>query len=301
MEVIDIHAITQVDSSGSSYVDGRPCFSPDGKTVLFERRGGGISLNEFWSIPIDNPGSEKVYYTSSTYNCLSAAWSWNPNQKNNQIAFTANSNGISKIMLLDAGGAPNSAQELTIQGYQANIRLSYPAWYGNEMALLITDYNALNLIKATTHGEFLGIVSSATKWSGMGTVSSLNRNVIAYAGQSMSANGYNQNVNQIWIQTPGRAPALFSSKDKGTIGRAPWISPDGKMIAFEALSNGTSGNMQIFLKQITNAPYDQPIVSVSNANNPSQHAKFSPDGTKLVWMQTTAPGKTQIFLGTIHM
>lgn len=306
MEVIDIHAITQVDSSGPSYVDGRPCFSPDGKTVLFERSGGGISLAEFWSVSIDKASVETVYYTSDNYNCLRAAWSWNPHQKNNQIAFSANyKNGISKIMLLDAGGVSNSAKELIIKGYQANIKLSYPAWYASsnadEETLLITDYNALNLIKATTHGEFLGVVSSGTKWSGMGTVSAISPNVIAYAGQSISTEGYDQNVNQIWIQRVGAAPTLFSSKERDTIGRAPWISPDGSIMAFEALSNGSSGNMQIFLKQIGKSPYNDPIISVSDATHPSQHAKFSPDGTKLVWMQTTARGKTQIFMGTIHM
>lgn len=300
MEVIDIKAITQVTSK-NTYKDGRPCFSPDGKTVLFERQGIDIPRAELWSVSIDEADSETSYYTSDAYNCFRAAWSWNPNHKNGQIAFTANYRGISKIMLLDENGAPNSARELNIKGYQANIKLSYPAWYANEMALLITDYGGLSLLKATTDGEFMGVVSSRTKWAGMGTVSALHPNTIAYAGQSINSNGYDQNVNKIWIEQPGRPPAVFSDKANKTIGRGPWFSPDGTLMAFEAMAYGAYGNLQIFLKEVGAPPYNDNALPVSDAAYSSLHAKFSPDGTKLVWMQQITREKAQIYMGTIKM
>ncbi|MEP0264620.1 hypothetical protein [Dokdonia sp.] len=297
MEVTDIKALTQVTSK-KPYLDGRPCFSPDGKTVLFERSGSGIDLAEFWSVSINEVGSELPYYISDTYKCLRAAWSWNPNQEKDQIAFTANSNGISKIMLLDENGKSNSARELSIQGYQANISLSYPAWYANEMALLITDYKGLSLIKATTDGVFLGVVSSRTKWAGMGTVSALHPTTIAYAGQSINSTGYDQSINQIWIERATSPPALFSSKS--TIGRGPWFSPDGKIMAYEG-TDGLSNNLQIFLQEVGEFPYNNKAIPVSAITNNSLHAKFSPDGTKLVWAQHTAQGKSQIYIATIKM
>jgi Tol biopolymer transport system component len=298
MKVIDKKPITQViDASEFKYIDGRPCFAPDGNTVLFERSGSGITKAQFWSVNISSKDKEAVFYTSDTYTCLRADWSWNPNQKKNQIAFTANyRNGVSKIMLLDVSGASNSAKELVIQGYQANTRLSYPAWYPNESSLLITDYNALALLKATIEGEFLGVVSSGTKWAGMGAVSAKHPNVIAYAGQAINSNGYNQNINQIWIQHPGSHPALLSGK--GTIGRGPWFSPDGKIMAYEG-TDGVSNTLQIFLKKIGKFPYNKKAIPVSNIKNNSLHAKFSPDGTKVVWAENTAKGKAQIFIGTI--
>lgn len=298
MRVTDIKPITQTTSE-PSYIDGRPCFSPDGKTVLFERNGGDIRLAEFWTVDIETDDPATPYYTSDQYSCFRAAWSWNPNQQNNQIAFTANfPNGISKIMLLDEGGASNSAQELIVQGYQANIRLSYPAWYANEMALLMTDYEGLSLLKATTDGTFLGVVSSRTKWAGMGTVSAKNPNIIAYAGQGVNDQGYNQNNNQIWLERPGNKPALFSAK--GAIGRGPWISPNGHIMAYEGTESGTSGNLQIFLKEII-PPFTNKAIPVSNANHNSLHAKFSPDGKKLVWAEHLSPSKAQIYIGTIIM
>ena len=302
MKVIDKKPITQViDASEFNYIDGRPCFGPDGTTVLFERSSGDITKAQFWSVNISSKDKETVFYTSNKYACFRADWSWNPNQKNNQIAFTANyTNGVSKIMLLDASGASNSVKELIIQGYQANTRLSYPAWYPNESSLLITDYNALALLKATTEGEFLGVVSSGTKWSGMGTVSTVNPHTIAYAGQPLgTSGGYNQNINQIWIQHAGGFPAVFSSKEKDAIGRAPWFGPQGNMMAFEARSNGVMGNMRIFIKEVGKPPYDTAAIPVSNPLHPSQHAKFSPDGTKVVWAENTAKGKAQIYIGTI--
>lgn len=301
MEVIDKKPITQViDSSGTNYIDGRPCFSPDGKTVLFERAGGDIHRAAFWSVAIDKAGTETPYYTSSDYGCFRAAWSWNPDQEKDHIAFTAiHPMGISKIMLLTENGAADSARELIVNGYQANTRLSYPAWYANESSLLISDYNALALVKATTDGEFLGVVSSGTKWAGMGTVSAANSNILAYAGQPVSTNGYNQSVNKIWIQAPGGFPMVFSNKAEATIGRAPWFGPQGKMMAFEARSHGVLGNMQIFIKEIGTYPFNERAIPVSDPLHSSQHAKFSPDGKKMVWAQQTAIGKAQIYMGTI--
>ena len=297
MQVTDIKPITQL-SGNTSYVDGRPCFAPDGETVLFERKGGGITLDQLWSINLGVGGSETLFYKNDTYACLRAAWSWNPDQKADQIAFTANSGAGSFIILLTLGGETITARQLTVNGYKANKSLSYPAWYGGEEALLITDYTGLQLIKATTSGDFLGVVSSRSRWAGMGTVSAANGAIIAYAGQSVNREAYDQQVNQIWIQQ-GIFPNLFSNKATGAIGRAPWFSPDGSVMAFEAQVDFNPNSMQICLKKVGQYPYNDGILTVSDPSQFAQHAKFSPDGSKLVWMQNTGLGKAQIFMGTI--
>jgi len=48
MKVTNIHPITQTGVTASEhYIDGRPCFSPDGNTVLFERAGKEIPRQDF--------------------------------------------------------------------------------------------------------------------------------------------------------------------------------------------------------------------------------------------------------------
>jgi Tol biopolymer transport system component len=132
----------------------------------------------------------------------------------------------------------------------------------------------------------------------MGAVSAIDSNTIAYAGQSINNTGYNQSVNQIWIEQASGHPALFSSK--ATIGRGPWFSPDGKVMAYEG-TDGLSNKLQIFLQEIGKFPYNNKAIPVSAITHNSLHAKFSPDGTKLVWMQQISREKTQIYMGTIKM
>lgn len=303
MRVTNIYPITQLNSFSKTYIDGRPCFSPDGNSVLFERKGSDIKLNQLWLVDLKSE-TEQLYYSSDTYSCLRASWSWNPNQPSKQIAFTGiDPSGTvpSKIMLLDEGGSNNSAIHLVVQNYEDSI-LSYPAWYANEESLLITNYSKFQLIKASINNSYpANVVTPDTFWSGMGTVSPVDDQLLAYAGQPATKGRYNQKINKVMIQDGnGNNPTVFSSKLPKTIGRTPWFNPDGTVMAFEHHSETNPDLLQICLKQIGKPPYNDPIVLVSNPNQDAEHPKFSPDGTKLVWMQNTAPNKFQIFIGTIE-
>jgi Tol biopolymer transport system component len=303
MKVIDIHPITQTGTnSNEHFTDGRPCFSPDGNTVLFERAGKGIPRAQFWTVDIQT-NSENLYYKSDTYGCFRASWSWNPKQHSKKIAFTGiypqGDNPTSRIMLLDENGANNSATHLTVPGYQ-DAQLSYPAWYPNELALLMTNYSQLQLLKVNINSLASDVLTSKQTWSGMGTVNEADSNIIAFAGQPAGSGKYDQQINKVLLQVGTDAPMVFSDPAKGAIGRAPWFSPDGKIMAFEAYS--TPPKLQIFLRQVDAInPQSQPIIPVSDPNYGAQHAKFSRDGSKLVWAQNDNEGRSQIYMGTIIM
>jgi len=303
MKVINPHPITQIFPSGNNYIDGRPCFDPTGTVVLFERSGGNLPLAQFWSINIEKVFPEELFYMSNNYSCFRADWSWNPTLTENQIAFTGifNTGDQTKsiIMLLSEGGENGSANFMGVEGFVGDT-LSYPAWHPNGNVLQITNYSSKELIRANLNGKYKRTLTPTNMWAGMGTLNSKNPAMIAYAGQPVKQNGsYNQDINQVWLQNGNDDPILFSSDAPGAIGRAPWFSPEGDVIAFEAYANGATGKMQIFLRAIDSLA-DSPIIPVSNPNQGSQHAKFSPDGSKLVWAQNTGPGKTQIYMADIE-
>ncbi|MBC8754353.1 PD40 domain-containing protein [Kordia sp. YSTF-M3] len=302
MKVIDIHPITQTGTNSKEhFVDGRPCFSPDGNTVLFERTGKGIPRAQFWTVDIQT-NSENPYYKSDTYGCLRASWTWNPTTGLPQIAFTGiypeGDNPTSRVMLLDENGADNSATHLTVPGYQ-DAQLSYPAWYPNEPALLMTNYSQLELLKVNIISLKSSVLTPNNYWSGMGTLNRANPKIIAYAGQTKGSGAYHQKINKVLLQVGQNNPVVFSDPAKGTIGRTPWFSPDGNIMAFEAYS--TQPKLQIFLKKVDLANPNTPIIHVKGPSSPAQHPKFSPDGSRLVWAQNDGQGKTQIYMGTVSM
>ncbi len=304
MKVVDIYPITQIDTqSTEKFIDGRPCFSPDGNTVLFERAGGGISRQEFWTVDIHTK-SETVYYKSDTYACSRAAWSWNPQAYQNQIVFTGvfpkSDKPMGRIMLLSEYSPNNTALQLPILGDYKNAELYYPTWYNNEQAILVTDYSnqqpkLLKIMLNTLRPE---ILTYEGFWSGMGTFNPANTSVIAYAGQPVTADGYNQQNNKVYLQNGNTIPVQFSPEEIPAVnGRAPWFSNDGQWMAYESKSETT--NLRIFLKSVDPIHLNTPGIPVSDEKFNAQHAKFSPDGSKLVWAQSDNQGRIQIYMGTI--
>lgn len=301
MKVKDIYPITQVGvNANENFIDARPCFSRDGNTVLFERSGNGIPKAQFWTVELPTKIAS-LYYKSDTYSCFRASWSWNPSQNSKQIAFTGiypdGDKPTSRIMLLDENGANNSATHLSVPGFQDS-ELSYPAWYPNELSLLMTNYSQLQLIKVNINTLKSSVLTTPKYWSGMGTVNQAKPSMIAYAGQSAGSGKYNQDNNRVLLQVGNNTPVVFSDPAQGKIGRAPWFSNDGSIMAFEAIS--PKGKLQIFIRKVDQEnPQSTPIISVSNSNFAAQHAKFSRDGSRIVWAQNNEKGGAQIYMGTV--
>ena len=118
-------------------------------------------------------------------------------------------------------------------------------------------------------------------WAGMSSVSPDTRagNPIVFAGQVPNSGGYNEDTNQIWILAPGQPPAEL---DPGQ-GRAPWWSPDGKLVAFESNRPfSTSQHYRIFVQSGEALGSEDAMLATPFAMN-VQHAKWSHDGKQLVF------------------
>jgi hypothetical protein len=228
-------------------------------------------------VSLAHPGTENLYY-SANHDCLRASWSWNAKQSKRQIAFTDTN---SPVYTINADPSDFDEQQLSVTGHE-DAALSYPAWYPSSQ-LLMANYSDYKLIKADLSGNFLGELTAAKFWSGMGTLNQTKPDIIAYAGQLAGSGVYNQKNNKVWLQDGSDAPEQVSPLGKNQIGRAPWFTPDGQHIGYEDID--TNNVYQVWVQALIQ-PYDQqPVVQVSLGNEGSQHIKFSPDGKTAVWAQ----------------
>lgn len=271
------------------FVDGRPAFSPDGETVLFMR--GPAPTGEPSSLYTINlfGGQTKEIEPIGCPQVKSFTrpdWSWHRN------SFAVAFSGESSIYLLDM---TTSRCRLVLKGSSDDNKIySYPSWYPDGQSLSITNYwigvnqNGCSskpnpkqaLLRTNVRHRAKGPLTSPQRiWPGMSSVAQdplTGSPLIAFAGESPKMNlPYCQNDNQIWIRLPH---GQLRQVDGGQ-GRAPWWSPSAKLIAFES-NRCTGKNYQIFVQD----PFQpEKIIAVTPPESNVQHAKWSPDGRKLVF------------------
>ncbi len=225
-------------ANDSPDVDGRPVFSPDGKTVLFMR--GPVPTGEPSSLytvaisggpvheinPVGCPGAAN---SKADFSVTRPDWSWH--RDSFQVAFAASSS----IYPLDMA---TSRCRRVLKGNPDNHAIhSYPAWYPDGRRLAITNYwsgvdqegcsTELNpeqyLFEFNLRRRLAVPLTSTNRiWPGMSSVAQnpVSRSpLIAFAGESpLLVGNYCQNDNQIWVRLPhGRLRQV-----DGRQGRAPW-------------------------------------------------------------------------------
>jgi hypothetical protein len=147
------------------------------------------------------------------------------------------------------------------------------------------------------------VMGSPLVWGGMPTVDLRDSARIAFAGQWIgSQTDYNQDHNYIWLAddawqidrdvAPVR-PLDPQANAKGAFrpefqGRAPWFSPDGKWVAFESFRADTKHELYAIF--IQSARGDGPSRQVTDIKWNANHAKFYPDGRRLVATLLQEPG-----------
>jgi Tol biopolymer transport system component len=252
-------------------IDYWPCFSPDGKTVLFSRTTDGQKTWSLYLVPAVGGEAHRLSGSGLPASATRASWS----ARLNAIAFTGTSPDDKKntVWLVSPDGT--GARQLLVPGLSD--QLFYPSWYPDGTSLAVMENGAF-VIRRIDRERLVAttLTNRQQVLTGMPSVSPDGR-WVAFAGQANRGQTYDQANNSIWIVgDTGVARQVEATPRQG---RTPTWSPDGQSLAFE--SNRDSSSPQLYavflinrdgtgLRQIT--PYD------INANHPV----FSPDGKQLV-------------------
>ena len=253
-------------------MDYWPCFSPDGKTVVFSRTTDGLNWN-LMRVPTAGGEVQQLAQTPLSVAATRPSWS----SKTNEIAFT----GIP----LDGSGSTSAIWIINGDGTEAHVvaadglsnQMFYPSWYPDGKSLVAQDgrnlvIKRLNLASGGTEN----VTDRAQILTGMPSVSPDGK-WIAFAGQRNSGQSYNQEDNVIWLA--GETGALNTLEANPAAGRTPAWSPDGRRLAFESDRGSPDGRYAIFVVNRDGTG----LVQVTDYSLNAQHPVWSPDGGRLAF------------------
>jgi Tol biopolymer transport system component len=214
------------------------------------------------------------------------AWS----RATGRIAFTGIRDGGAELWLIDEDG--RNLTHIPI-GDPPGRRLYYPSWYPDGTAIAVTDYEKRQVLRVDLSRQFVEPLTDPNAvWAGMCSVSpdSEAGNPLAFAGQRPGPR-YNSRSNRIWIQFTDRSAYELD----GEQGRNPAWSPSGDRIALASTRKRPApnymihprmlpaGKTAIFLQRSRSRDDTPgPAVAVTPFDYQAAHAKWSPDGSKLV-------------------
>ena len=262
MAGVALHDITKTEGVSMDYW---PCFSPDGKTILFSRTMDGGKHWTLMTVPASG-GAAKGFITMP----MSATRaSWSP--VTDRIVFNGDVGGKTSLWIVngDGSGAHSVATDDILGA-------SYPSFYPDGKTLGFGDGPRNILYRMDEGGAPVAITRQDQVLSGMSSVSPDGK-WVAFAGQSNKGQAYNQEDNQIWL-ADGSGTARPLEVNPGQ-GRTPSWSPDGTRLAFE--SNRGSANHQ-YAAFIINRD-GTGLVQVTDYALNASHPVFSPDGKRLVF------------------
>jgi hypothetical protein len=254
-------------SGDGAHLDYWPCFSPDGKTVLFSRTADGGKNWTLMRVPAS--GGEAVPFLAEPLAISATRADWS---KGGKVAFTGSSPDGSGIWIADGDG--RNAHAITITG--ASNQLVYPSWYPDGKSLAVMDGGALTTMRvAANGGAAMALTDRAQVMTGMPSVSP-DGAAVAFAGQKNAGQPYNQEENVVWIRADGVTAPLENPPLQG---RAPVWSPDGKQIAFESDRGSPDAQYAIFIVNRDGTG----LVQVTDYALNATHPVWSRDGRHMVF------------------
>ncbi|HEX3753663.1 MAG TPA: hypothetical protein VHV26_01170 [Rhizomicrobium sp.] len=265
-------------------MDYWPCFSPDGKTVLFSRTLDGGKTWSLFRVPTSGGPTQR--FISPSGSATRASWSANINR----ITFDLDGqNGSHAIWVVDGDGT--GAHVVTTAG---SILPGYPSWDATGKNIVFTDFAKNILLRVPVDGgEAVTITDQKQVLAGMASVSPDGK-WIAFAGQKNSGQAYNQEENQIWlVDDSGTTRTLETAPLPG---RTPSWSPNGKRIAFESDRGSPDGHYAAFIINRDGTELMQVTDYALNASHPV----FSPDGRELVFAMGN-PERGQSNIGIVDL
>jgi WD40-like Beta Propeller Repeat len=290
-----------------NYSDYRPAIDVAAQHVVFERTPASGGITTLYILALSNTvplpfiqeslGGDLVTGPTQTR----PDWSW---QTGEVVLNVSSSNGNDiEVLIAQADGTPlrNVPQS---KGYV------YPTWSLDGMQLIVyNDSSAASPRPCTSLIMLDGSIvqpnldgndaDGAAMFGGFASPTPVNVNLIAYAGQPdipwgpAAEGGYNQDFNYVFLNSenggmftsaPLEPNASITIFDQSHQGRASVWSPDGNYVAFES---NRAGGYAIFLANVAAGTAPKQITDASYG---AQHAKFFPDGTKLVLTALQAPG-----------
>jgi Tol biopolymer transport system component len=259
------HVLTRIPAGSNDYW---PCFSPDGKMVLFSRSPDGGKNWKLYSVPAAGGMAAPFGQLPSGISATRASWS----PVSNKIALNGDGDKSGGIWVMDGDG--RNAHALDTKGFLAP---SYPSWYPDGVSINFGDAARNILYRADTRGGApVAVTHQNQVLTGMSSVSPDGQWVV-FAGQKNNGQLYNQGDNQIWLaDDKGEARPVEATPGQG---RTPSWSPDGKRIAFESARGGPGNAYAIFIINHDGSGLTQVTDYALNGNHPV----WSPDGRRLVF------------------
>ena len=296
-------------TTAGAYTDYRPAIDSAGTLVVFERTPTPVtpsSLTVLNILDLNDP-QPQPFLAAGPPSQTRPDWCW----QNSTMLFNGwpTNSGAQQVLTV----FPSLLQRVAIPipGTHGNI---YPTLNIDGLSFVTENSTGTPSPRNTVYdlaGNVLaanisGTIDGTPLYGGMPAVHPNGLPHIAFAGQPVvdnwsgpgSGSGYNQNFNYIFLHQPnadgiyststmeaGANPAIYTPAYQG---RAPAWSPDGQTIAFESDRSG-QGNYAIYLFNTVT----KNVVQVTDPGLQAQHAKFFPDGSRLILCVEYSPGSTK--------
>jgi Tol biopolymer transport system component len=250
--------------SGGTF-DVWPCFSPDGKTILFSRSS---DRGQTWHLfKVAAAGGEAAPFADLPVSATRCNWS-----AQGMIAFSGIAGRTGGTWVMKEDGS--SAHAVAATGLSDQV--VYPSWYPDGKSLAAIDAESMTVKRFdVSGGTATALTDRAQVLTGMPSVSPDGKTV-AFAGQKNAGQRYDQEENAVWLAENGAAHPLEAVPLQG---RAPAWSPDGKRIAFESDRGNDRGHYAVFIINRDGSG----LVQLTDFALDATHPVFSRDGRHMVF------------------
>lgn len=257
----------RVLTDGSAGADDWPCFSPDGRSVLFARTRDGRNYTLMRAPAAGGLAEPFLKDAPASLSASRPSWS-----KGGKVAFTGEMDGSVDVWVTEANGS--RARKISAPGLSG--RMFYPSWYPDNQNIAAMDGANLVIRRFDLTGEPASAMTDrADVMTGMASVSPDGR-LIAFAGQANQGQDYDQSHNILWLKKDSDTPRPLESEPRQ--GRAPVWSPDGKRLAFESDRGSADGRYAVYIIGRDGSG----LIQVTDDALFAVHPVWSPDGRSLV-------------------